>query len=151
MLAIEKFNLSTSCPDGLMKVLRLAFRYLWASPTTTVGLLFTIPALVTGGRAVRHSGVLEVHGGFATWFLRHMTLLPNGAAAITFGHVVLGRDQQCLDQTRTHERVHVRQAERWGPFFLIAYAMASLIAALRGGDAYRDNAFEREAYAIDTP
>ena len=125
--------------------------YLWALPTTAVGLLITLIALARGGRARRHSGVLEVHGGFATWFLTHMTLLPNGAAAITFGHVVLGRDQHCLDRTRAHERVHVRQAERWGPFFLPAYAIASVIATLRGGDPYRDNAFEREAYAIDDP
>ena len=125
-----------------------AIRYLWALPTTAVGLLIAVLAIAHGGRAQHHSGVLEVYGGFATWFLRHMTLLPDGAAAITFGHVVLGRDRCCLDRTRVHERVHVRQVERWGPFFLPAYLIASLVAKLRGGNAYRDNAFEREAYAV---
>jgi hypothetical protein len=125
-------------------------RYLWASPTTAVGLLITAIALPTGGRARVVAGVLEVHGGFATTFLRAMFVLPGGAAAVTLGHVVLGRDQRCLDITRDHERVHVRQAERWGPMFLPAYAVASVFAKLRGKDPYRDNCFERQAYGTTT-
>ncbi len=65
---------------------------------------------------------------------------------MTLGHVVLGLNPSTLEATRAHERVHVRQCERWGPFFLPAYGLASLLAAVRGGDAYRDNRFEREAY-----
>ena len=67
---------------------------------------------------------------------------------MTLGHVVLGRDRASLERSRGHERVHVRQCERWGPLFLPAYGMASLIVKLRGGDAYRDNPFEREAYGL---
>jgi hypothetical protein len=66
--------------------------------------------------------------------------------AITFGHVVLGYDEAILDISRDHERVHVRQYERWGPLFLPLYVLASAILAVRGLDAYRDNPFEREAY-----
>jgi hypothetical protein len=124
------------------------FKYLWAFPTTAVGLLFAMVALASGGRGQVHSGVYEVSGGAITVFLQRYTLLPSGAAAITFGHVVLGQDATCLERTRAHERVHVRQAERWGPFFLPAYMVASLVAKWRGGDAYRDNAFEREAFAM---
>ena len=40
----------------------------------------------------------------------------------------------------------MRQCERWGPLFLPAYLLASLAVYLRGGRAYRDNPFEREAY-----
>jgi hypothetical protein len=120
--------------------------YLWASPTTLVGLLFLLPALATGGRAQVVEGVLEIHGGFVSFFLRRCTLLKGGASAMTLGHVVLGRDAVLLDLTRSHERVHVRQCERWGPLFLPAYGVASLIAWLRGGNIYMDNAFEREAY-----
>src|SRR5687768_10170960 len=149
MLAIGKFKLSTGHPNLLMKALGHKLLYLWALPTTAVGLLLTAIALASGGRARWHTGVLEVHGGFATYFLKHLTLLPGGAAAITFGHVVLGCDPRCLDLTRRHERVHVRQVARWGPLFLPAYGIASLIAKARGGDAYHDNVFEREAYAID--
>ena len=91
-------------------------------------------------------GVLEVHGGLVTWILTHCTLLEGGASAMTLGHVVLGRDELLLDLTRDHERVHVRQCERWGPLFLPAYLLASAYVFVRGGRAYRDNPFEREAY-----
>ena len=119
-------------------------RYVWASPTTAVGLAAAGLALLTGGRARRVGGVLEAHGGLASPLLRRV-----GAAAMTLGHVVLAVDENAHDSCRDHERVHVRQCERWGPLFLPAYAAASLTALLRGGDYYRDNRFEREAYAAD--
>lgn len=125
-----------------------AVRYLWALPTTAVGLLF-VPAALVGGRLRWVDGVLELHGGVVSFFLEHCTLLPGGASAMTLGHVVLGRDQHALDRTRSHERVHVRQVERWGPLFLPAYVIASLIAMFRGRDFYRDNMFEREAFDDD--
>lgn len=120
--------------------------YLWALPTTLVGLLFIPLALISNGRMTVDAGVLEIHGGLVARFLRACVLVPGGASAMTFGHVVLGRDDHCLDLSRAHERVHVRQCERWGPFFLPAYLLASASAALRGLDPYRDNRFEREAY-----
>ncbi len=124
--------------------------YAWAAPTTVVGLTFLLPTLLTGGRARWHSGVLELHGGAAAWTLRHGVglVLRGGAAAMTLGHVVLGVDPDALAATRTHERVHVRQCERWGPLFLPAYAVASAVAWARGADPYRDNRFEREAYGV---
>lgn len=130
----------------MRRALRAAV-YLWALPTTGVGLAVVAAALLTGGRARGHTGVLECHGGFATFLLRRLTLLPGGASAMTLGHVVLGRDAALLDATRAHERVHVRQAERWGPAFIPAYLLASAWVALRGGDPYRDNPFERQAFA----
>jgi hypothetical protein len=42
--------------------------------------------------------------------------------------------------------VHVRQYERWGPLFVPAYLLSSLVELLRGRRPYRDNWFEREAY-----
>ena len=45
---------------------------------------------------------------------------------MTLGHVVLGRSAAALAETRAHERVHVTQCERWGPFFVPAYAASSL-------------------------
>jgi hypothetical protein len=129
-----------------------ALVYLWTLPTTTVGLIFLPFVRMSlgeprGGMKIV-DGVLELHGGMVAWFLRHCTLLPGGASAMALGHVVLARDEQLLADTRAHERVHVRQAERWGPFFLPAYALASIIAWCRGQDPYRDNRFEREAYAV---
>lgn len=121
--------------------------YAWASPTTSLGLLVTAAALVSGGRASVVDGVIETHGGFASWLLRKLVPLPGGAAAMTLGHVVIGRDLATLRETRAHERVHVRQCERWGPLFVPAYLGASLwLIVRRTGDAYRDNPFEREAY-----
>ena len=70
---------------------------------------------------------------------------------MTLGHVVLGTTPTALALTRAHERVHVSQCERWGPLFLPAYAMASLWALLRNADPYRDNRFEREAFAVANP
>jgi len=70
---------------------------------------------------------------------------------MTLGHVVLGRDDVCLDDCGAHERVHVRQYEAWGPLFLPAYLGSSLLALWRGEDAYLGNRFEREAYDIAAP
>lgn len=121
-------------------------KYAWASPTTALGLLIVGLTMASGGRAGIVSGVIEAHGGFASWYLRRIVPLPGGASAMTVGHVVIGRDAASLASTREHERVHVRQCERWGPFFIPAYFAASGWAWLRGRDPYRDNPFEREAY-----
>jgi len=128
-----------------MFVLRM-LSYLWALPTTMLGLVFVPLAMLTRGGVRVVSGVVEVYGGWVEIFLRRCTLLPNGASAMTLGHVVLGRDETQLDLTRAHERVHVRQVERWGPLFIPAYLIASLIQWARGKRAYDDNPFEREAF-----
>jgi hypothetical protein len=100
-------------------------------------------------------GVLEAHSSFIAWLLRHCTLLPGlpglpgGASAITFGHVVLGCDRETLRLTRAHERVHVRQYERWGPAFIPAYLCASVWGLLTGSGAYAGNVFEREAFRVE--
>jgi len=131
----------------------VALRYAWALPTTAVGLTVlavSAAAAPVAGRVRTRvvDGVVEVYGGLVDVLLRRATLLPNGASAMTLGHVVLGRDAWALDLTRDHERIHVRQVERWGPLFLPAYGLASLLVAIRGGNAYLDNPFEREAYGV---
>jgi len=65
---------------------------------------------------------------------------------MTLGHTVLGLTGAGLDVVRNHELVHVRQFERWGPFLIPAYLLASLVLWLRGRDAYHDNPFEVEAF-----
>jgi hypothetical protein len=126
---------------------RRAMIYLWALPTSLVGLSFLPFVKLTGGGYQIIDGVLELYGGIVELFLRRATLLEGGASAMTLGHVVLGRDRDALEWSRDHERVHVRQCERWGPLFLPAYGIASVVAILQGGRAYLDNIFEREAYA----
>lgn len=133
---------------GPMKLLQ-PLMYVWAFPGSLVGLTATVFALTTGGRARIVEGVLEVHGGLTTRILMRGNRWVGPIAAITLGHVVVGCDQECLDRTRRHERVHVRQYERWGPFFIPAYLACSVWMGLRGYHAYLDNPFEVEAYAVD--
>lgn len=130
----------------MISMVRL-LRYIWSFPTTVFGLLFIPLALISKGNLKIVAGVLEIHGGLVAAFLRKGVPLPCGAAALTLGHIVLGRDPASLDATRRHERVHVRQCELWGPVFLPAYCAASLWALLQGKDPYRDNYFERRAIA----
>ncbi len=125
---------------------RRVLAYAWAAPTSMLGLLLLPLVLASGGRVRVVAGVLEIHGRAAAWLLRHATLVKGGALALTLGHVVLGRDAGALDASREHERVHVRQCERWGPLFVPAYSMGSVWAWLRGGDLYKDNPFERAAF-----
>jgi len=122
--------------------------YLWAFPGTCVGLLMIPLATLTGGQLQVVEGVLEAYGGSLSKLLQQPFWFCGPIAAITLGHVVLGCDQETLNKTRRHERVHVRQYEVWGPFFIPAYLLASCWVGLRGGNPYRDNPFEVEAYAV---
>ena len=83
-------------------------------------------------------GALEFHGGFSTWYMRRVAR----ASAMTLGHVILGRDEWCLQFCREHEQAHVRQVEIWGPFFIPAYLGSSALECAlawtrRGPDATR--------------
>ena len=116
--------------------------YVWAFPTTAVGLVAGGLTLLGGGKVQVRRGTLEFYGGFPK------RLLSNGFgnfAAMTLGHVIIGRDLDCLDYCRDHEQVHVRQVEAWGPFFLPAYVACSVWEWARGRNLYRDNWFERDA------
>lgn len=118
--------------------------YIWTSPASLLGIGVGALALLTGGGWQLRRGALEFHGGFIHWaFLRFPGVKPS---AMTLGHTILGRTIGALDRTRDHEHVHVRQYERWGPFFLPAYLLCSYVLWLRGYDAYLDNPFEVEAF-----
>jgi len=130
-----------------VSVLWIALLYLWVMPITLPASLLALVARLSGGSAAWHSGVLEGYGGPLPWLLRRV-YPPMPIAAITLGHVVLASSHSDLERTRIHERVHVRQFERWGPLFPLVYVLASLIALLQGRDLYRDNWFEREARGL---
>jgi hypothetical protein len=123
-------------------VLQIA-RIAWASPWTCLGLVLGTLGLATGGCARRGPGIVEFHGGAVRWLLER---IPGHAFAMTLGHVVLGQTEAALDLAQTHELVHVRQYERWGPLFVPAYLAASAQLWLAGKDPYRDNPFECEAF-----
>lgn len=112
---------------------------LWALPNSLLGLAFGLLLWPLGARMRRVDGVLEI----AAFGQRPRHRWPFDA--ITLGHVVLGTHALELDRLRAHERVHVRQYERWGPLFLPAYLMAGAWQFLRGRNAYWDNPFEVEA------
>jgi hypothetical protein len=130
-----------------MPYLFQVLKYSWALPNTLLGLSFIPFTLISGGRVRVERGAIEVYGGFTRFFLSRCLLI--GAAAMCLGHVILGRNRECLDRSRNHEHVHVRQYERWGPFMLPAYFLFSFLAWRRGDHYYLGNRFEREAYGHD--
>jgi hypothetical protein len=127
--------------------LLLACRLLWAAPCSALGLSLGAVVLLAGGRMRWVHGALECslaqNGAAARWLNRQPF------AAITLGHVILAPNASDLRRWHTHERIHVRQFERWGALMLLAYPAASVWAWLQGEDAYLANCFEREAYRTE--
>ena len=124
-------------------------RYLWAAPNTALGVLLLPLVWLTGGRGQIRDGVIELYGGVLDPLLRYCVPIRGGAEAMALGHIVIAVSCRALEETRAHERVHVRQYERWGPFFLPAYFLASLSAAVAGKGAYHGNYFEQQARQLD--
>ena len=123
-------------------------KYAWAAPNTAVGLVLGLIGWLSGASARLNNGTVEFAGGR---LFSQAALLPPGYSfcAITFGHVIIAADGPTLIAARRHEEMHVRQYERWGPFFVPAYLLSSVVQIMRGGNAYRDNYFERQAYGMD--
>lgn len=123
---------------------RRLLAYLWVAPVSLIGLALALVAIAAGAQARRVEGQLEVAGARR---LRTFGRLPHVRhfAAITLGHVILGRDHATLARWRRHEQAHVRQYERWGVLFWPLYLGSSAWVALRGGDPYVDNVFEVDA------
>jgi hypothetical protein len=107
----------------------------WASPLTAVGI-----------------GVATLSGARLRWDTTRRCLVARGvrgpsraalalvgAGANTIGQVVLCRVDDPSEALLDHEAMHVRQAERLGPFLVPGYLWLN---ALHG---YRDNPLERAA------
>lgn len=129
----------------MTRYLGYPFGYVWASPNTMLGLAILPLVLLSRGRARFHRGVLELHSGFAAWFLRNVA---GGAGAMTLGHVIVARDRRMLEFTREHEHVHVGQYMVWGPLFLPMYGLSSFLCWRAGLNPYLENRFERVAYGL---
>jgi hypothetical protein len=105
---------------------------LWSAPLTALGMVAT----ALGGQLPRWDADLQafvatsLRGPFS-WFLR-----LQGAAAATLGQVVVLRGDAPSAALLRHEVQHVRQQERLGPLFAIAYPLAGA----RWG--YRNTPFE---------
>lgn len=123
-----------------------AFKYIWTSPASAVGLCTALLAGAVGAKVKRVSGVLEVSlAPRSAMLCKAVACIP--FAAITLGHVVIACSAQEQALHREHERVHVAQYELWGPLFLLAYPLESLFQWVRGRRAYLDNRFEVVARA----
>jgi hypothetical protein len=120
----------------------------WAAPWSLVGLAVGGVDLIAGGRARRAGRILEFSGPVVRFVLARAPIV-RGARAATFGHTVLARTMEDAEDARNHEMVHVRQYERWGPFFGPAYVISTVVQWARGKDPYYDNYFEREAFEED--
>ena len=131
-----------------MKRCILLFQILWAFPNTLFGLLIACLGMCFGGHVQIRGRAIEFYDGGTKWFLHRF---PYGqyTLALTLGHTILGQTDASLDIARDHETIHLRQYERWGPFFLPAYFLSSLYMSFSGRQFYRDNPFEREAYGTD--
>ena len=120
--------------------------WLWASPASVLGLLIGLVGLCSGGTVRRIGPTLEFWGGAVTGLMNSRLVHARG---MTLGHVILGVAGPTLEQIRSHEWVHVRQYERWGPVFIPAYLIASGWLWIAGRDPYWENPFEVEAYDAD--
>jgi len=127
----------------LRRVVRAA-ACLWAGPNSVIGLLLVPLGLLPGGSVRVRDGVLECVVGTLPRAVRAAGDRI-GIEVVTLGHVVIAGSSTLMSVSREHERVHVRQYERYGPFFLPLYLVSSVLALARGRHPYSDNRFEREA------
>ena len=111
---------------------------MWAGPCTLLGFVLAgVLAMKARGAGWQHrEGVWECT-------LQRPLRLP--FEAIALGELVIAVDAEAMRRLRRHERVHVAQARRWGPLFLLAYPLASLWCWLRGRRPYFDHPFEVQA------
>lgn len=139
--------------------LGLILGMLWASPVTSVAFIFYILPLWLLGRYA-YDGWDEVAWVWTfnpaqagedrlTRFLRKRWRRWSGS---TLGNVIILKADPLSrkgtkERIRIHEKEHVRQFMRLGPFHPIAYGLVYLIArvSLRNVDAYYDNIFEIDA------
>jgi hypothetical protein len=123
-----------------------SLRIAWASPASALGLVMTALLLPFGAELRVLKGVLEVclrSRSSSSGSQESDRRLP--FAAITFGHVVIARTHADHVRLRAHERVHVKQYERWAVLFLLAYPAESLLQLLLGRRPHLDNRFEVQA------
>ena len=119
--------------------------WIWTAPNTLIGLLAGLTMLLFGASVASVRGAIEFSGGAIGSVMAARTR-GFRINAMTLGHVILGTSEAALSAAREHEHVHVRQYERWGPFFLPAYLASSAWQLLHGRRCYRDNYFERQAF-----
>lgn len=121
--------------------------WLWALPVSVVGELVAAvfrctPIETVGGPWDDPIEYVARGKGVLAWWFRQRDF-----GAFTFGDVIIYRDLEQLGSPtlRAHERRHVEQYRRLGPFFFVVYRLCSLLAWVMGRDAYRQNWLEMDA------
>jgi len=133
---------------NFIKTVGSCIRYCWVLPVSCIGIVL-LPFIILSGGAVKvAAGVIEAEGGILRFLLSRRRFFR--IDALTIGHVIFGRNRDSLIRCRNHERVHVRQYERWGPLFPVLYLLSSAAAMVRGLHPYRDNRFEKEAFRVSS-
>lgn len=133
-----------------MSALAKALKLIWAAPCSVVGGVLGAGVVLLGGQVKPSHGTLEFTFRNSDESCGKLSRsLP--FRAITFGHVIIAVTENDLQHSREHELVHVRQYERWGMAFFVAYPASSLWQLLRGRDAYWNNCFEIQARLLSRP
>ncbi|RQP21407.1 hypothetical protein [Piscinibacter terrae] len=123
-----------------MPLLRRIALLVWVAPCSVVGMALVALVLALGGHWRLGSGTLQAALRDGSWIARRSPF-----HAITLGHVIVAVDEAALVGSLAHELVHVRQYERWGVVFFVAYPLASVWLWMRGRRPYWDNPFEVQA------
>ncbi len=133
----------------LNRVLLKSLQILWASPWTLLGLLIAIICSPLSVKFIFYHGTVGCYGRGVALVLRRMPI-AGGARAMTLGHTIWACDRLAFISTHPHELVHVRQYERWGPFFVPAYLICGVWLWWNSNEPYWDNPFEKEAYRLES-
>ena len=145
---VDRRARQSSKTDGVMRRwvhrLRFAWRYLWPSPYTVLGLWLFLAPWSGRRRWILHRGTIGIVGPAVERLLSWVPI-RGGAAALTLGHTIWAASESSFYESWEHEYVHVRQYERWGLLFVPAYFAGGWWQWMRGRDAYWDNPFEVEA------
>ena len=98
---------------------------------------------------MKRQATMRQHGRLLT-LLRYAWASPCSLVGVLLAApiLLLGGSAHTLCQLRAHEQEHVRQYERWGVVFFLAYPASSLIQLLRGRHPYWLNHFEVQARAL---
>jgi len=114
---------------------------IWTLPNTLLGFAL----LPFTGKSDRQGGlhfIAELDSALDKTFNRLRI------SAMTLGECVLYRCGGFNPVTYEHECEHIRQYKLWGPMFLPAYLVASVVSRVKHGNWYRDNFFERAARRV---
>lgn len=118
--------------------------FVWSLPTTALGLCL----LALGGFWKKAQfGYYRYKGIWILFQLRSTWCFPKGFVAVNLGAIMLYSNKDLgskknVDQIESHEFEHRRQCFILGPFMLVCYPVASLLAGVLYREPYTMNWFE---------